>query len=150
MGTHKYTQIYPKKVDSVNMLCVFDLHHTIYPWSGISCRYCFLIKPIDNIMSLKKINEGEVVSSKGFSIRIRHNRLAYFEGKKAAHIDIEHCVDPYKIAVYSNTIEKWLDPYGKNLISVKDKSTIVDRIKECLDFLGVYYVFEQAHQAMNE
>lgn len=93
-------------------------------------------------MSLKKINEGEVVSSKGYSIRISHNRLTYFEGKKAIGIDIEHCVDPYKLAIYSNTIKKWHPPFEKNLISEKDKDTIKDCIKECLDFLGTNYVFE--------
>ena len=93
-------------------------------------------------MSLKKINEGEVVASGGYSIRISHNRLTYFERKKAMPIDIEHCVNPYKIAIYRKTIRKWHPPYENETVSKQDKITIEDRIKECLDFLSVNYSFE--------
>lgn len=89
-----------------------------------------------------KINESEVTSSEGYSVKFTHNKLTYKEGKRAISIDIEHEVDPYKLVVFTDTLRGWYPPFSLEAVSKEKKTQISERIDAALRFLGVDYELE--------
>lgn len=86
--------------------------------------------------TLKKINEAEVVSSNGFSVKYGRHSLTYLEGDRYVNIPIEHLGQPYELIVYLDLIDTWMvkgKPSDK--ISAMELNLIQKRIHECLDFL---------------
>ncbi len=86
---------------------------------------------------LRKINEAEVTSSAGFSIRYGKDSLTYSESARYVSVPIEHLGGPYEMVVYFSDAKNW---YAKGkpsaVLDEEDRIRLADRVSESLQFLG--------------
>ena len=86
-----------------------------------------------------KINNANVVSSEGYTVKYDRSYVSYVEGKRAIHVEAELILSPLTLIVYTKTIEKWFPPYANEYINDEKKSQIINNIKSALKFLEVNY-----------
>lgn len=90
---------------------------------------------------LLKINEGEVRSDQGFSLRLGLEHISYKEGSYAAAIDITNEQGGRSIKLYPSSVF-WYPPHEMEPMTSEKQNQILDRILEALNFLGVSYTIE--------
>ena len=86
--------------------------------------------------ALKKLNEAEVSSAEGFTVKYGRDTLTYSEGGRSVIVPIEHLGQPYELAVYLDLASVWTvkgRPEGE--ISSVELDILERKIRECLTFL---------------
>ena len=88
----------------------------------------------------RKIDERRAVSESGSEVLVRIGRrlIEYKENDNLYEINIECLEDPFRITVYSNSVEKW-DPPRIISISSSESKRIINNVIEALDVIGGPY-----------
>jgi hypothetical protein len=92
---------------------------------------------------LRKINEGYVISSEGYKVKLGRHHISYIEKDGyAITFETESMINPYLREIYFSVKEPyWHIPHDLEKLTPDKLEIIKNRIINVLIFLGVNYKF---------
>lgn len=92
---------------------------------------------------LRKINEGYVISSEGYKVKLGRHHISYIEDDGyAITFETECMINPFLLVIYFSAKEPfWHIPHNLEKLTTDKLETIKNIIIKVLVFLGINYKF---------